>query len=127
MGFSKGAIGAVALVVMSIAPASAQFATKGEIDILKLQIIDLDVRLRALEREKTDRQQAERNAEAARQNDAAWQMWRDCRAYRQRIAEAQKAGRPGPDDTLENSNCQFADKFEADIVAKTRVLDQKKR
>jgi uncharacterized protein YdiU (UPF0061 family) len=116
----------VALGIMLVAPASAQVATKGDVDILERKIMDLDFRLRALEREKEDKRQAEQQAENLRQNNAEWENWRNCRAYRQRIAAKTPTGatETGMMDQLDEISCKAADRFEAKI--KARSLDPKK-
>lgn len=121
----------IALGIMLIAPASAQIATKGDINNLESKIMDLDFRLRALEREKEEKRQAEQRGENERQTQAEWENWRNCRAYRQRIAAAQPidphrsgATEMGMLDQLDKISCKGADKFEAKI--KARALELKK-
>ena len=60
---SSGAFSIAVLVFILTAPASAQVATQGDIEILNRKIMDLDFRLRTLEGEKEAKRQAEQQAE----------------------------------------------------------------
>ncbi|HTB04241.1 MAG TPA: hypothetical protein VK804_27555 [Bradyrhizobium sp.] len=129
---------AVALAVITFQPASAQVATQGDIEILNRRIMDLDLRLRALEGEKEGKRQAEqadaRRLEQERQTAAYLEERRNCDAYKRRIVAAppvdpQRAGAAEMRmlDQLDESSCKHADKFEADSAANARAMDQKKR
>jgi len=133
----KETFGIAALAFMLTIPASAQVATQGDIEILNRRIMDLDLRLRALEGEKEGKRQAEqvdaRRMEQDRQTAAYLEERRNCDVYKRRIAAAppvdpKRAGAAELRmlDQLDEDSCKNADKFEAD-AAKARAMDQKRR
>ena len=120
---SKEVLGIVVLMAILTAPVSAQVATQSDIEVLERKIIDLDSRVRALEWEKQTKRQAEQQTYREREAAAELENWRNCQAYRQRIAADPHSTRGEITDKLDKMDCVHADEFEA----RMRVTDPKKR
>lgn len=98
------------LIVVLLAPfpaVSGQVASRADLSSVELKLIDMEARLRVLEQEKVQREQAERDAEHQRQYQAQTQRVTDCVAYRRRVAAA-KGGVPSPGQAMIDQMDKFA-------------------